>query len=229
MKRKLLNAALLLFLCTLWLYRCDFRPDDPYHVAACIASLLCLILIPHRIAAAAAAAAVTVTAGVFFSDHFVAFAPAAFACAALFAAASGKAPFLKDGLLLLTLGAGAVCTGVSLYVTLVSRKTLSFMHPALERYHICAAFCAAAAAVLAVCALVLYLKRRSSRKGPETALYPGLSAASVLMLAAFTAAGLCYLKDASCGEVSLLPVVTGAFAALTEGAYAMLPKQEQAS
>ena len=168
---------------------------------------------------------ITLGTAAFFHDYLVSFAPVVFACAALFTAVSGKTakPFIKDYLLLSALGASVACTCVSLYITLVSQKTIAFMHPALERYHIYSILCAVLLAVLPVCTLILHAKRRTPRAGTGNGAYVKLAAASVLMLAAFAATVLCYLKDASRGQISLLPVFVGTFAAVTEGIYILLP------
>ena len=141
---------------------------------------------------------------------------------------SGKEiqPLRKDGMLLTALGASAVCTGISIYISLISQKTIAFMHPPLERYHIYAILCAPVPAILAVCSLYLRAKNRMLRAGTINNIYLKLAAGSAAMLLAFTATGLCYLKEASCGQISLLPVFTGTFVTVTEGVYILLPKTQ---
>ena len=225
MKRKLLNSALLVFLSVIWLNKCHPLQDHYFYFGACLAAYLCLSLIPLRAAAAAAAAVITLGTAAFFHDYFVSYAPVIFACTALFTAASGKAtrPFIKDYLLFSALSASVACTCVSLYITLVSQKTLAFMHPPLERYHIYSILCAVLLAALTVCSVCMHIKRRTPRAGTGKDVYGKLTAAFVLMLAAFTATGLCYMKETSRGQISLLPDFVGTFAAVTEGMYILLP------
>ena len=228
MKRKLLNAALLLFLCLFWLEKYGMRDYEWGYVAAYLAATLCLLLIPQRIAAPAAAAVITIGAGLIFERYFIGFAPGVFACAAITAAASGKRtqPPQKDAVLLTTLGAILICTGVSLYDSLVTQKNAAFMHPALERYHIFAAAGAAFVAGLAVYALCAHIKNRAPRGGATNYTYIRLAAAFAGTLIAFAAIFICYLKEASNGRVSLFPVFTGTFTAAAEGVYAMLKMDE---
>ena len=138
MKRKLLNAALLLFLGVFWLHKCNIRSFEWDYIAFCFAAYLCLSLIPQRIVSFVTATVITLGAGLFFREYFICFAPAVFACSAVFAAVSGNAaqPVRKDVVLLSALGAAAVCTGISLYDSLVYQKDSPFMHPAFQRYHL---------------------------------------------------------------------------------------------
>jgi hypothetical protein len=229
MKRKLINLALLILFGAVWLYYSPLQPQEWGYLTAGFTTYVCLSLIPQRFAALIATTVVTVGMGVFYPHFLFCYAPTLFACAALFAAFSGKEekPLYKDAVLLAALGGSVACTAISLWHSLIAEKDSAVMHVSLERFHMYAILFAAVTAFLCVDALRLYRKRRAAPKAPGSPLYIKLSAVYAVMLVSYAAVLVLYLKDVSTGKMSLLPVLLGAFAAVTEGMAVYTGKKEQ--
>lgn len=219
MKHRLPNLLLLALTGAIWLYRCHMSRQEWACLAACFVCCACIILIPHRAAGPIAAAAATVGMSMFFRQFLFCYAPTLFACAALHAAVAdknGKPPY-KDPVLLVSAALSAACASLSLWHAIIEEKDSAFMRPELERIHIYAIFFTAGTLFLCVDALRLYRKRRTAPKAPGDPLYIELAVAYAAMLVSYAAVAILYLKDVSTGKMSLLPVVMGAFFAVTEG------------
>ena len=227
MKRKLLNIILLALCGAVWLYKCHMAPVEWGYLAACLVSYLCLTLVPQRLASLIAVTAVTVGMSVFFPHYLYCYAPVLLACAALFAAFSDKKnrPIGKDGVFLAALGLSGVASAISMYESLAVQKDVSFMLIQFERYHIYAILFTALVVFLTADSLRLFFRNRKA--DTQNTLYIKLFAVYAIMLVSFAAAALLYFKDVSTGKMSLLPVFTGAFTAITEGMRAYTEKRAQ--
>ena len=180
MKKRLLNALFLLLLSAVWLFPFDTMMFAEWILAAgFFAAVLCLVLIPRRVAALCAAAAVSLGT-VFYDVRFLAgMAPAVFVTALAFAAGEADAakPLKKDAYALTLLLAGAAALTAAFVSAFASENAVMFAFDGAYVW-------LAAAAAAAVCLLVRALRAApvsAARKG-RPARFPEAAAALYILL-----------------------------------------------
>ncbi len=217
MKKKLLQAALLPFLSVIWLFPFAMLPRQWGFTAGMCAALLCLILLPQRVAAFGAAAAIALGMSIFDRTFFVCFAPPLLACGTLFAAltGSGSVPVKKDGVFLTSLIAAALGMLGGLPMLLFGFDAAVLNRPAFTRH------CAAAVAAVAVSAglLALCVRRNraesAGRRKKTLFIYDKLTAAFAVLLAAQVLSAAGALRLGATAGHGLFPLFASAYYALT--------------
>ena len=196
MKNKLLQAALLVFLCVIWLFPFQMQPGEWGLLAGAVVSYLCLLLIPQRVVAFAAAGATTLGMSIYSGLYFAGFAPGIAACAVFFSAVGSpaKTSLKKDGMLLVAAGAAAVCAVGGAAYAVFSMRQYTWSRPSFARH---TALSAAALLLLAVLFVVSFRRRGlndPNRKNTPDLRFAKLAVAFAAML--LSAAPVCvfYLR-----------------------------------